>query len=338
MCLKSKLTCGVIVAIMLLVLPAGALPTQAQSGTILSVNPLQTSFPLGSQVQIDLLVIAGANVNAFDVLIEFDPEMLRLEGWGYGPYLTNLFIVKEVEGDGSFRLVCTQLATPAVSGEGVLLTLTFSGLNYGTSEIILNNAQFSDSEGNTSNPALENGWIEVINAPTQTSTVPIYTMTVTPTQIATQTSYPGATATPVSSPTMAVEPTQGSSNTPFPTGTETPLETATVPGMSDQTTPLGTLTPLPEEGTANPLQPQAGFYLPGNPGLEKTQQAWRDATLIYQVASLQGASGLPANSEQAAKESQQGEALLWILLIIGLIGIGILLILVIRHRKPPEKE
>lgn len=335
MLLKSNQTCGVILVIMLLVLPAGAMPAQAQSGTILSVNPLQTSFPLGNQVQIDLLVIAGVNINAFDVIVEYDPDLLQLEGWGYGPYLNNLFIVKEVESEGSFRLVCTQLATPAVSGEGVLLTLTFSGLNYGKSEIILNNAQFSDSEGNTSNPALENGWIEVINAPTQTSTVPIYTMTATPTQIATQTSYPGATATLVSSPTMAVEPTQGSINTPSPTVMETPLETAPVPGMSDQTTPFGTLTPLPEDGTTTPASAAGGFYLPGNPGLEKTQQAWQDATLIYQVASLQGASGLAANSEQAAKESQQGEALLW---IIGLIGIGILLILVIRHGKPPEKE
>ena len=127
-------------ALMLLVwlLLAGLpMPVLAQGGTVLAVDPAQASVEVNGQREIHLLVTGADNLNAFDVQVEYDSELLTLVRWEFGGLLSNLAVVKRDDLPGSFRLVATQLATPGVSGDGVLLKLFFSGEQTGTSPITI---------------------------------------------------------------------------------------------------------------------------------------------------------------------------------------------------------
>jgi len=108
-----------------LLLAAFPLPVLAQGGTVLAVDPAQASVEVNGQREIHLLVTGADNLNAFDVQVEYDSGLLSLVKWEFGDLLSNLAVVKRDDLPGSFRLVATQLATPGVSGDGVLLKLTF---------------------------------------------------------------------------------------------------------------------------------------------------------------------------------------------------------------------
>ena len=147
-----------------LMLAAFPLPVLAQGGTVLAVDPAQASVEVNGQREIHLLVTGADNLNAFDVQVEYDSDLLSLAKWEFGDLLSNLAVVKRDDLPGSFRLVATQLATPGVSGDGVLLKLTFMGKQEGSSAITITKAEFARSEGGLSLPELEHGSITIIPA------------------------------------------------------------------------------------------------------------------------------------------------------------------------------
>lgn len=159
------------------------LSASGQGGTVLAVDPAQSSVEVNGQREIALLVTDADNLNAFDVQVEYNGDLLTLVKWEFGDLLSNLAVVKRDDLPGSFRLVATQLATPGVSGDGVLLKLTFGGKLTGSSAINITKAEFARSEGGLSLPELQNGNITIIPAqPTATLThTPTVTATLTPT-------------------------------------------------------------------------------------------------------------------------------------------------------------
>lgn len=200
-----------------LLLAALPLPVLGQGGTVLAVDPAQASVEVNGEREITLLVTDADNLNAFDVQVEYDPDRLSLSKWAFGDLLSNLAVVKRDDLPGSFRLVATQLATPGVSGDGVLLKLTFRGKLEGSSAITITKAEFARSEGGLSLPELEHGSMTIIAAqPTAT-----LTHTPTATLVPTATATKAATATPTATRTATALPTatQVASATPVPTNT-----------------------------------------------------------------------------------------------------------------------
>jgi len=228
-----------------LLMAALALPVMAQGGTVLAVDPAQASVEVNGQREISLLVTDADNLNAFDVQVEYDSGLLTLVKWEFGDFLSNLAVVKRDDLPGSFRLVATQLATPGVSGDGVLFKLTFSGKLTGSSAITITKAEFARSEGGLSLPELEHGSMTIIPAqatatptrtPTATATLaPTPTATLAPTASLTATLAATATATAT---TIA---TQAASSTPVGTqaATSTPATTRTIEGTTATPAPTG---------------------------------------------------------------------------------------------------
>lgn len=214
---------------------APAAPVRAQGGTLLAVDPPQASVEVNGQREISLLVSGAVSLNAFDVQVEYDAALLSLSKWEFGDLLSNLAVVKRDDLPGSFRLVATQLATPGVSGDGVLLKLTFSGKLEGSSAINITKAEFARSEGGLSLPELQQGRLSVIPAkPTATST-PVPTATSTPAPTATATPRP-ATATATRQPPTATA-TSTIRATEQPLATTAPTEAANAAGQPPQTDP-----------------------------------------------------------------------------------------------------
>ncbi len=171
-------------------------PALAQSGMQLSVDPAQSTVPPGNQFTLSLKVTSGVNVNAYDVTIEYDEAILHLDNYEQGDYLSHLWEVKTVNEPGTLRLVYAQLASPPVSGDGILVNLFFRTINPGTTEITLTNGEFADAQGNLITPTLINGVVVVPDGlfPTSTTTASV-TMTPTPLPTYTKTKKPTNTAT-----------------------------------------------------------------------------------------------------------------------------------------------
>ena len=207
-------------------LTAFGLPVFAQGGTVLSVDPAAASVEVDGQREIQLFVSGAESLNAFDVQVEYDPELLTLVRWEFGGLLSNLAVVKRDDLPGSFRLVATQLATPGVSGDGVLLRLFFSGKKTGSSPIDITRAEFARSEGGLSLPERRGGTMTVI--PAQPTATPTRTPTATATATATLTATMPPSATPAGGGTdPATQAPTGGTRTPSAPigGTDAPKPT-----------------------------------------------------------------------------------------------------------------
>jgi len=147
-------------------LTGGVPEVRAQAGPVLAVLPSDDALATGQVYTVSLYLTGGVEVNAFDLIVEYDAEVLALNTWEYGDYLSNLTtVIKPVNEPGLFHLVVTQLVTPPVSGDGTLLELTFEGLQPGLSSIRITKADF---DGNN-DPWLEEGRLLVHTDP---STLP----------------------------------------------------------------------------------------------------------------------------------------------------------------------
>ncbi len=120
---------------------------EAQASATLLILPAESEVFLNNSKTINLVVLGGVDVNAFDVTIRYDPQVLTLESWEYGDYLSSLARVYLRDDPGEFRLAATQLARPGVNGDGILLTFTFKGTGEGSSAIDIAAATFSTPGG-----------------------------------------------------------------------------------------------------------------------------------------------------------------------------------------------
>lgn len=294
----------------------------AQNNTVLTFDPDLVSVPLGNQVLLQLWVLEGVNVNAFDIELEYDADVLSLTSWSYGDFLKQLAQVMLINDPGHFRLAATQLAQPVVSGSGVLLNFTFNTIALGETTIDLINGQFSDALGNSTFPALEDALVRVINAPTYT---PTYTPTFTQTPL--PPALPTATATPLPSSTAYWTGTATRINIP-------PIGGNDEPGEWQYPTPMLTSEPLgQEEGGLLETQISGGSSGGGMdaalalvPGYEQTAQVAHYATLMAQAEAMQ--AGTLATNAQGSLEST-----LWIVLIAGLVVLAVLLVVAVRRRQ-----
>lgn len=329
-----------LILLVCLLLTSFSLPVNAQGGTVLAVDPAQASVEVNGQREIRLMVTGADNLNAFDVQVEYNGDLLSLVKWEFGDLLSNLAVVKRDDLPGSFRLVATQLATPGVSGDGVLLKLTFGGKLTGSSAIMITKAEFARSEGGLSLPEVQNGNISIIPAqPTATLThTPTVTATLTPT--ATSTIQPSATVTATKTVTLAPTATKAPSATPAPTRTAGIGQTAAAPtatqsavvaaGATDQPAPTATQVE-PGKPTDQPA-PSETQVVPGN----ATDESGAIAAQTAENSAGSGNSG-GGNGYFLQRSRNNPSPFFVILFILGLLAIGAAVVIYYRRKKPGLK-
>ena len=305
---------------------------QAQGDTSLVVEPEVSYVPLGNEILLELVVTGGLNVNAYDVTIVYDEDKLELISWEHGDYLSNLAVVKLEDDPGQFRLAATQLATPAVSGDGVLLVLTFSAKEIGTASVEISEAAFADSEGNLAYPDCEPGDVQVTGDPTFTATA---TQTIDPASKGTQT--PTVTRTPTKTKTPTA------SRTPTPTQkTSTPSVEAYIPSA----TRTATNDIHEEENTESAL----GLTETENTGFSQVDDAY-PAQETPTITSVSDVADQPDELDASDHSEENGDhqisstdqvkwanVILWIVLITGLLAILILFIVLISRQRNKQED
>jgi hypothetical protein len=276
----------------------------AQATPYVWVNPAQGQVVSGASVQVELVVIGGENVNAFDISIRYNPDLVTLDSWQYGTYLSNLWTVYTQNNPGDLRLAAAQLATPGVTGDGVLLKLFFSGLAPGQTDLLIDNLAFSDPLGNGISVSTVSGSLLVLaEAPPE--------LTQAPTSIPSPT-FTAVVETPVATqvqPTQALEPGAGGS----PTVTFSLRDTLLPPGVTLTATPDGWQEPTVIQPTVTQAVENS------SPTPESSGQT---------LPNLEGGSG----QNQGVRALLEG--ILWGLLVTSGIGIvGFLVLLALRRKK-----
>ncbi len=138
----------------------GLEPVKAQSTTLFfSPDPASLVMTGSNSVVVDLLIQDAENINAFDIILTYDAQIAQITSWAHGGFLVSPTCLINTNTPGYLRLVCTQQTQPGVYGDGVLLKLTFTGLDYGWTPITFTKAVLStgDVPPDKVYPALENG-------------------------------------------------------------------------------------------------------------------------------------------------------------------------------------
>lgn len=294
----------------------------AQSQTVLFVTPEHTDVPLGNQVQVAVEVYLGLNINAFDLTLIYDPDVLVLESWEHSDYLSNLANVKVEDEPGRLRIAATQLAQPAVSGDGELLILNFETVSAGPSAIDWVEAILSDSQGNKTEPVLDGGSVEVLVAAT-------YTPTPTPTH------------TPTPKPTITPQPTTGDTGYPAkedPTATATSYvypQQAPTDGAGAVADPNAT-----ESGEASAGEGEAGD--PGTPSQDGTPDAVVSAGSQGSDDPGPGADAAGKSNSDLGQIASSNQTflniMLWVVLMVGVLVLVIMIIVAIRRPRRKHED
>jgi len=282
--------------------------------------------PLGNQVRFELEVSDGQDVNAFDMMINYDLDRLTLLDWEHGDYLSNITCTHIIRQPGILELKCNQVSQPEVDGDGILLVLTFETTGIGFPDVTITEAAFIDSQGDITYPVRQHALVEVTSDPTYT---PTPTNTFTPT--VTYTSTAGFSPTPSSTGT----PTSIVSSTPSPTaGTIIPPTTTlaeTEPPYPDQETVEATEAAYPIGETTAVGETQT----PGGTPLPDQTSTPTDETGGQEITPTEPGEPSPAQ----ALVRGLWETVLWGTLILGgLILLGIGMVYILRRKQKSEED
>ncbi|MCJ7696373.1 MAG: cohesin domain-containing protein [Anaerolineaceae bacterium] len=285
---------------------------KAQTETLVRIEPESRSILLNATTAVDIQVIDGVNINAFDLKITYDADILLLESWSLGDYLSNLAQVKKEQAAGLLRLVYTQLATPPVSGDGILLHLVFKGLSVGNSPVVIEAISFADSAGNLTYPETSDGVIivQLNTSPTATPTI-TQTLTRTPTKTNTQNPQPSETGTLITpSKTLTSSlPEATFTNTPETTEMVTEATSTTEGENLDDNELMSGTTPA-----TSPPQPEGSLINGGGESTKKSPE-------------------LVENGVRNDDKNEMINKVLWALLILFVLILAIMVFILIKRKN-----
>jgi hypothetical protein len=216
--MKMKAHCIFLFSCLILMLsfivPNNILAAKAQGVPELSIQPGSANVITGDSIWLDVYVASGQDLNAFDLTITYDKDVITLETWSFGDFMTNLSPVYLSDQPGEFIIAATQLSSSGASGNGILLKLNFHGKNPGTSTVDIIDAKLATITSELIIPTTQPGVVRVINQPTFTSTprftkTPTATTTFTATRTAEKTptktmAFVSTTVTPEVGPTNEI--------------------------------------------------------------------------------------------------------------------------------------
>ena len=138
--LRIKLPQAAIVrALGLVVVLAGAFYSlaAAQSKPLVRIDPVSTSTTPNQTVVVAVKVDNVTNLGAFELHLQFDPNLLQVTQLTHGGFTTAEYMVQNTFDNtaGTIDYSSQQVNVPGVTGSGTLLTITFQTQNSGVSPL-----------------------------------------------------------------------------------------------------------------------------------------------------------------------------------------------------------
>ena len=150
--LRFKVIC--VIAIFL------AIPSLVFARATVSIQPSDMESPaVGEEFSVDVDIISGANVAAYQVTVEFNPRTLALVNTKNADYLpAGVFVVPPLTTDNSVTLAAASLAG-ASDGDGTLATITFAVIEVNPSTIGFTAVLLSGPDANQLSVITTNGQV-----------------------------------------------------------------------------------------------------------------------------------------------------------------------------------
>ena len=103
----------------------------------------------GNTITLELVAANVVDMQSFDLTLAYDPAILQYESWALGELVStfNWQLGLQTSPPGHFYLAYGRIGPGAVSGDGVLIRVTFSGVGAGTSPITITQAAYAKSTG-----------------------------------------------------------------------------------------------------------------------------------------------------------------------------------------------
>ena len=115
--------------------------------------------PVGEHLHVNVNITGGQNVRGYQLTVQFDPASLRHVSSPNGDYLPgDVFFVPPIVNGEQVTLISTS-PTGVGAGDGTLATLMFEVIGRKTSTLTLSEVILSDSEGETAEFFVQNGWL-----------------------------------------------------------------------------------------------------------------------------------------------------------------------------------
>lgn len=204
-----------------------AAPAMLQDTATVSLDPSDPEIDVDATVDVDVVVEDVTDLFYVDLYVSFDPDVLEVvdadsgtDGVQIEPgtFLGTAATVEtnEVDQESGDIAFSQEVSAGAVSGDGVLATISFRGKTPGTSDITIDDdlIYLEDDVGETITATVESGTITVTGDVTPTATVegeetpsPVATVLPTFTPKPATAEPAGATPAPTSRPTSTPGPT-----------------------------------------------------------------------------------------------------------------------------------
>ena len=199
---------------------AGMAATQdvipAVDGPIVEMSPADATVELGQTNTVDVKIQDADNLGGFEFQLAFDSDKVQVTDITLGDFLGNTgrntgSLGPEIDNDnGTVFFGGFSYGTPdGPSGEGVLATITFSGVEMGTSALDLSDVQVTDKNATVQPTSAVNDGEVTVRLESEVTPEQNYTITYTDTQgISTTVQVPsGAVTETVTLAYTAVEST-----------------------------------------------------------------------------------------------------------------------------------
>ncbi len=136
-----------------------------ETGTWVYISPDPSYIYINgtNQVTVDVMVRDVTNLNAFEIMVEFDPDIVTRIDFEIGDFLTAVYCTNQYVLPNSLRLVCTQLAQPGKTGTGSLFRMTFSGVVEGVTPLSITKAELFTPFGYMMPTGMTNGTLHVVD-------------------------------------------------------------------------------------------------------------------------------------------------------------------------------
>ncbi len=192
---------AVVALLSLMIAPVLTRPTFAQSGTVVRPQLLASAVAVGGTVDVQILVENVTDLFGVQARVHFDPAVLEVVDSDparagvqvvLGPFVTPDYeVVNQVDAAGGIvEFGYSQMHTQAVSGSGVIATITFRGRAPGVSALTLDNVVFAHTNGDPIALSTQGSELQVTggsgDSPTPTTISPVATPTPTATSAAAQ--------------------------------------------------------------------------------------------------------------------------------------------------------
>ena len=158
-----------------------ALPSLVFARATVSIQPGEMESPaVGQEFSVDVSISNGANVAAYQVTVEFDPQTISLVEAKNADYLpAGAFVVPPIITDKDVTLAATSLAD-ASNGDGTLATITFAVVEADPSTIKFTAVLLSDPEANQLDVITTNGQV---TGPPDVNEAPVAVIEVLPSKV-----------------------------------------------------------------------------------------------------------------------------------------------------------